>query len=208
MINFQRWKDCSPVLLILISWVRVNINFNSHHKRKEGFISRKQEHDIEQKKGCFQRIADTSYLKLQGNWDRIQVAVFLQAFNNRRCSFIDIFVVWTFRESSRTFFLRTNGRWVFAEISNSMLKLRRKWSFKRQYCVSSRSGFCDIWSFRDLASLFSFTPSSQYLDFNFSENRDKHDRKNCKSKTFKANIAKPVVPQKWEKNHNLWSFAE
>ena len=37
------------------------------HKRKGGFISRKQEHNIEQKKGCCQSIADSSYLKLQGN---------------------------------------------------------------------------------------------------------------------------------------------
>ena len=31
MIISQRWKDCSPVLLILISRVRVNTNLNSHH---------------------------------------------------------------------------------------------------------------------------------------------------------------------------------
>ena len=97
------------------------------HKIKGGFISRKQERNIEQKKWRCQSIADSSYLQsfkaieIKSKW-----LFFLQAFNNRRCSFIDIFFVWTFRESSRTFFPRTNGRWVFAEISNSMLKLRRK----------------------------------------------------------------------------------
>ena len=37
------------------------------HKAKGGFSSTKQEHNIEQKKRCCQSIADSSYLKLQGN---------------------------------------------------------------------------------------------------------------------------------------------
>ena len=171
MIISQRWKDCSSVLLILISRVRVNTNLNSHHfictKEKGALFQENKNTTLNKRNGVVKVLLTLPILSFKAIEIESKWLFFLQCFNNRRCSFVDIFVVWTIRESSRAFFPWTNGRWVFAEISNSMLKLKRKWSFKRQYCVSRRSGFCDIWSFRDLASLFSFTPSSQYLDFNF-----------------------------------------